>query len=184
MRIRFVDADTVSVPGLGPVRLAGIDAPELGQPAKLGRRTFDAGAHARDALAAEVAGRRREGFRVVLRDSRERDRYGRTVGVLGLEHADGRTIDLNAWLVAQGLAVAEYGRQYTALERAARRRRVGLWRSAWERPKDYRRRKRESTDAQWLRRTILAGLFAGRRSRPTGVLGILRLVSRLSRLLR
>lgn len=86
--VRVIDGDTVVVLTEAAtelrIRLAGIDAPEKGQP--FGQR-------ARQFLSCLVAGR------VVEISGASRDRYGRVLGTLW---ADGR--DINAELVCAGMA--------------------------------------------------------------------------------
>ena len=168
---RLIDADTVRVLGAGSVRLAGLDAPEIGQPATDARgRRFDAGRAVAKALAHHIAERKREGLRIRVRGE-GRDKYRRILGAIVLEHPDGRTEDAGGWLVRNGLAVAEYGDQYAADERRARAERAGLWAGEFERPRDYRRRAR-------------SGGKAGRRSRTRPRRrrgGIFRMLARLMR---
>lgn len=94
------------------VRLAGIDAPERGQPyADASRR----------ALAARVAGRH------VVVFARGRDGYGRTLGVVRVEGVDANRAQVRdgwAWVFRRYSADATL----LALEEEARRERRGLWR--------------------------------------------------------
>ncbi len=101
------DADTITVQGLGTVRLLGIDAPEIGWRARCPRE---------DRLAREARDwvfRRTRGG-IVLRDAvddrgrrqPDRDKYGR---LLRKGHAPDEG-DLGAELVAHGLAVPYWGR--------------------------------------------------------------------------
>ncbi|EME7695694.1 thermonuclease family protein [Salmonella enterica] len=115
--VRIIDGDTVVVltqpERTVRVRLAGIDAPEKGQPF---------GQHARQFLASRVAGRVVE----VAGDSR--DHHDRVLGTLW---ADGR--DINAELVCGGLAWVYRVRDvaqnpaYQQCENAAREEKKGLW---------------------------------------------------------
>jgi endonuclease YncB( thermonuclease family) len=109
------DGDTISVVVFGRplrVRLAGIDAPERGQP------FANASRHA---LESRVAGRD------VLVVERGRDGYGR---VLGRVYVDG--LDVNAEQVRSGYAwvFRRFGQdaQLVALEAEAKAARRGLWR--------------------------------------------------------
>ena len=115
--VRVIDGDTVVVQTAPAtevrIRLAGIDAPENGQP--FGQR-------ARQFLASRIAGRGVE----ISGDSR--DRYDR---ILGTVWADGR--DINAELVCGGMAWAYRVRNeaqnpvYLQCENAAREQKKGLW---------------------------------------------------------
>ena len=166
-RATVIDADTVRVRGFGPVRLTGLDAPEIGQPATDARgRRYDAGTAAAKALTRHVTARMRAGWRMRVRGS-GRDKYRRILGSIILEHPDGRTEDAGAWMVREGWAVAEYGDQHLDLEHEARTARRGIWAGRCERPRDYRRGKRAGT-----------GTVRRRRSTGPGLLGML---SRLMR---
>jgi endonuclease YncB( thermonuclease family) len=96
------------------VRLAGIDAPERGQPyASASRR----------ALARRVAGRE------VLVEASGRDGFGRTLGVVSVDGADvnrAQVRDGMAWVFRRFSQDAAL----LALEEDARRERRGLWRDA------------------------------------------------------
>ena len=106
--IRVIDADTVDVDGVR-WRLFGIDAPEVRQSCRAWGLTWDCGAAATDALRSRAAGMSCEGSGT--------DRYGRSVGVCS---SGGE--DLNAWLVANGWALADrrYADDYADEEEAAR----------------------------------------------------------------
>jgi micrococcal nuclease len=124
------DGDTLWVrPASGaaarPVRLQGIDAPEICQPW---------GLEARDALAAQALHRR---VRVA---SRARDAYERT---LARVTSDGH--DLGWWMVSRGHAWSDRFRgrsgPYANAEAGARSAGLGLWKgSSPLPPREFRRR--------------------------------------------
>jgi endonuclease YncB( thermonuclease family) len=123
------DADTIKIDGIR-VRLAGIDAPEMKQPCQRADGTaYRCGENATAALEAHI------GRRSVECRGDELDRYGRTLAVcyLGAE-------DLNAWLVAEGWAVAyrHYSTAYVPQEDAARAARRGIWAGMFAMPWDWR----------------------------------------------
>jgi endonuclease YncB( thermonuclease family) len=131
--VRVVDGDTLRL-GEETVRLAGLDAPERGQPCQRADGTrFDCGEAAARQLAAFVQ------RRAVSCSVAGRDRYGRAVGVC---HAEGR--DLAEAMVASGwaIAVAEGRRgqaRYGVAEAQARSARHGLWDGRFETPERWRR---------------------------------------------
>lgn len=129
-RARVADGDTIEIDG-SRIRLHGVDAPELHQRCSRDGVSFDCGREVAERLRAFIADRE---LRCV---GRNRDRYGRIVGVCT---ADG--IDVNGWLVAQGLARAylAHSRAYAGEEQRARAARLGLWSAEWEAPWDWRAR--------------------------------------------
>ena len=92
--VRVIDADTVDVDGLR-WRSHEIDAPEARQSCRAWGPDLDgtAGAAAMEALRSRATGTICEGG--------ETDRYGRSIGMYSLGGKD-----LNAWLVANGCALA------------------------------------------------------------------------------
>ena len=118
--LRVIDGDTLKIRGKdGPesVRLIGIDAPEVGRPGA---------AEATEALRALTNGGPIE---LALQPAPVRDRYGRL-----LAYVHSGPVHVNRALVEHGHAYAErrfphpYGRDFAAAERAARGRKLGLWR--------------------------------------------------------
>jgi endonuclease YncB( thermonuclease family) len=75
---------------------------------------------------------------MVTCDERDVDRYERIVGrcLVG-------ALDINEWLVSQGLALAyrRYSRDYVATEDEARAAGRGMWAGRIEPPWDWRRRR-------------------------------------------
>ena len=113
-----MDGDTLDMNGMR-IRLHGIDAPEHKQTCRVAGRRWPCGQYATRALASQVNGKS------VVCDVRDRDSYGRVVAVCRIP---GR--DLNAWMVAEGWALA-YGRYslaYVGEEARARTERRGVWR--------------------------------------------------------
>ncbi len=124
------DGDDLIIAG-HDLRLFGIDAPELGQRCEAGGSVYSCGEWARDALAGKIAGAR------VDCDQRDYDaRNGRPVVACRIG-----ALDLNAWLVDQGWAVAyrHYSLDYAGNEGAAKAQRRGLWEGAFVMPWDWRR---------------------------------------------
>lgn len=132
------DGDTITVlkgRATVKVRLHGVDTPETAQPF---------GSAAKKRTSALVFGK------MVSVEVRDTDAYGRTVGWVTFEHAEGRSSSLNEVLVADGYAwwYRFYAPREQVLERAeaeARKAKRGLW-SAPDpiAPWDWRRRDREA----------------------------------------
>ena len=128
--VRVIDADTVDVDGIR-YRLHGIDAPEARQTCRAWGRTWDCGAAATEALKSRAGGMSCAGS--------GSDAFGRTVGICS---AGG--VDLNAWLVANGWALAyrQFSGDYVDEEDRARSNRRGIHRGAFVEPWDWRRGER------------------------------------------
>jgi endonuclease YncB( thermonuclease family) len=118
---RVSDGDTISLTGLGKVRLIGVDTPEVfGRPECFGAQA--------SAFTKRVLGTgRRVRFRL---GAERRDRYGRALAYVWL--ADGRFF--NELLVRGGYARPltippndDYARRFAAAARRARRMGRGLW---------------------------------------------------------
>jgi endonuclease YncB( thermonuclease family) len=126
-----IDADTIEIHG-ERIRLHGIDAPESSQ------TCLDlAGREWRCGQAAALALQDLIGRRTVTCDERDVDRYARIVGrcLVG-------EVDINEWLVAQGLALAyrRYSLDYVAAEDEARAAGRGMWAGTFDPPWEWRRR--------------------------------------------
>ena len=124
----MIDGDTIEVSG-SRVRLHGIGAPESAQTCLAGDRRWRCGERTTRALADRIGGRN------VDCEETARDRYGRIVAVCRLGHTD-----LNAWLVAEGWALAHrrYSTAYVNEEASVRSGRRGIWRGRFVPPWDWR----------------------------------------------
>ncbi|MDE0035809.1 MAG: thermonuclease family protein [Deltaproteobacteria bacterium] len=127
-----IDGDTLELDGVR-VRLHGVDAPEYDQPCRSGGRRWPCGREARRALAARIHGRR------VACEVRDRDSYGRVVATCSVARQD-----INAWMVANGWALAyrRYSRAYLAEESRARVAKRGVWRGDFVAPWKWREAQR------------------------------------------
>jgi endonuclease YncB( thermonuclease family) len=121
---RAIDGDSMYV-GQDEVRMKGIDAPEGKQSCTKDGRAWECGNAARDEL------RRLIGKDVVQCQVIERDKHGRLLATCS---AGGR--DLNAGMVASGMAVAYGG--YLREQGEAKAKRRGLWGSEFQQPREWR----------------------------------------------
>lgn len=132
--LRILDGDSLvfaSHDGEIRVRLHGIDAPESNQTCRDGQNTsWACGSEATAAL------RRAVGHDTITCTHRDTDRYNRMIAVCTVE-----SLDLNAWMVANGWAVAyrTYALDYVAPEAQARNRQLGIWRGPFDMPWAWRR---------------------------------------------
>jgi endonuclease YncB( thermonuclease family) len=127
-RASVVDGDTIEIHG-ERVRLYGIDAPESAQRCLSGSLPYRCGLRAALALS-DMTSRRH-----IDCECRGRDRYRRHLAVCRVSG-----LDLAAWLVREGYAVAmrRYSMRYVLEEEAAARK--GLWSGSFEMPWDWRSR--------------------------------------------
>lgn len=123
---RVVDGDSIVVDGT-PVRLKGVDAPELRQTCRRGAEDWRCGESAKAYLRDLLAGQQVACSRVGA------DRSGRILAYC----RTGGARDLGAQLVREGWAVT-YDTTYAAEEGEAKRAGRGLWTSTFERPRVWR----------------------------------------------
>ncbi|MFC0279233.1 thermonuclease family protein [Falsigemmobacter intermedius] len=128
-----IDGDTIDI-HKQRIRLHAIDAPESAQ------RCWKGGVEWRCGQAAALALQNRTERRTVRCEETGRDRYGRIVG-----RCFQGDLNLNAWLVEEGHAVAapQYGRDYVAHEARAKAARRGIWAGEFILPADWRKGVRE-----------------------------------------
>ena len=128
-----IDGDTLEIHGTR-IRLHGIDAPESAQLCKRpSGKTWRCGQQASLALSDRL------GRSPVTCRRTDTDRYGRMVAVCTEEGAD-----INAWMVAEGWAVAytRYSRDYAGLEARAKAAGSKIWSGAFVMPWEWRRGQR------------------------------------------
>lgn len=129
-----VDGDTLDIHGTR-IRLFGIDAPESKQLClDASRRPYRCGAVAANALSDFIA------RRPVTCDPRDMDRYGRIVAQCSVGG-----VDLNAWLVGNGHALAfrQYSQTYVPAESRAQAARRGIHAGSFQAPWEFRKAKRK-----------------------------------------
>lgn len=131
-RASVIDGDTIEIHGTR-IRLFGIDAPEGAQTCDLRGKTYRCGQQAALALSDKL------GNKTVECRPKDRDRYQRVVAVCTVAGED-----INAWMVAQGWALAYryYSRDYVTQEQRAADAKLGVWQGKFEAPWDWRRSER------------------------------------------
>jgi len=124
-----IDGDTLEIRGQR-IRLHGIDAPESGQFCDKDGKQYRCGQRAALALSDKI------GRATIRCEQRDIDRYKRIVTVCRLGD-----IDLNAWMVREGWAIAyrQYSRDYVDDESAARTAKAGIWAGRFIKPSRWRR---------------------------------------------
>lgn len=129
------DGDTLILAGTR-IELHGLDAPEIGQTCRQAGGDWACGAAARRALIHRIA------FHWVNCVAQPPGPDGRQSSVCYLGAVGGP--ELNAWLVAEGWALADptTGGRYAQAQAAARADRRGLWTSRFLAPWDWRQGQR------------------------------------------
>lgn len=124
-----IDGDTINIDG-NRIRFYGVDTPESDQVCQdASGYDYQCGQSATRALSDKI------GHQEVSCERKDVDRYGRTVAVCYVGD-----VDLNGWLVSEGLAVAyyRYSARYGPEEIAARIAGRGLWAGSFDHPEDWR----------------------------------------------
>jgi endonuclease YncB( thermonuclease family) len=147
-RASVIDGDTIEIHGIR-IRLFGIDAPESGQSCRALGKDYRCGQRAALALSDKI------GSQLVECQPRDRDRYGRVVGMC---FAAGE--EINAWMVAQGWALAyrHYSHDYVSQEQSASNAKLGMWRGEFEPPWDWRHSHAQPADLRSPQPTLSTGL--------------------------
>lgn len=146
---RVIDGDTIELAGQR-IRLAYIDAPELGQmceqpnwfvrivPGMPDTKPYECGRDAAAVLSELTRGR------IVFCEPTDRDRYGRIVAVCKTPIGENATLDLGAEMVKRGWAVdfKKYsGGRYAVEEAQAKAGWLGLHSGRFTLPEEWRKRK-------------------------------------------
>ena len=129
---RVISGDVIIIQGRR-IRLFGIDAPDSKQICKnADDQDYDCGWKATVALVDHIAGG------TVSCQARGIDRFRRTVAVCQLGGED-----LNAWMVAQGWAVAyqHHSRDYVLQQYTAKMDKLGIWAGSFMMPWEWRQQR-------------------------------------------
>jgi endonuclease YncB( thermonuclease family) len=132
-----IDGDTLELHGK-KIRLFGIDAPESAQECE-----NEAGRKWRCGQRAALVLSEKIGRSSVSCVEKDRDRYQRIVASCSI-----RNEDLNAWMVANGWALAyrQFSKAYVPLEEQAQTQKAGIWGGRFVDPSDWRRGKRLASE--------------------------------------
>lgn len=127
-----IDGDTIEIHG-DRVRLEGIDAPESSQLCAQNGKTWRCGQKASLALSDFI------GRQTVTCKGVGKDKYGRFLGRCSVGN-----VELNAWMVSNGFALAyrKYSVEYIELEKEAEGAEKGIWTSDFLEPWNWRRAQR------------------------------------------
>ena len=127
-KAKIIDGDTIQI-GDNRIRLYGIDAPELKQVCKINGRNWMCGEEAAMALAYEMANH------WISCITKGKDRYARTLAICFKAN-----IDINREMVKRGLALAyrKYSNIYIEYEELAKSNKLGIWKSNFIKPWNWR----------------------------------------------
>lgn len=132
-RAFIVDGDTLII-NRTKIRLVGVDAPEISQKCKVNKHVENCGEIVKLRLTQAT------NSKDIICYSYGRDLYGRVLGECYVED-----ININKWLLREGLAVYYYNKDfksYKALETLAKQEQIGLWAYEFQTPKEYRKQQK------------------------------------------
>ena len=135
---KVIDGDTIQI-SEKKIRLLGIDAPEKKQQCRKAWLTISFLTFNKEYLCGEISTKKLKkkiDNKSIICKWTEKDRYNRFIA----ECYKGK-ININAWLVQNGYAVAyrKYSTKFIGQENIARKEQLGLWAGSFEMPWDYRK---------------------------------------------
>ena len=136
----IIDGDTLRLNNI-KIRLYGIDAPEINQKCYKQIFAFNFFSYNKKYYCGKKTSKE---LQIFLKNSKivcqikGQDRYKRKIAICFKN-----SIDINAWLVKEGLAVAykKYSRRYSNFEKQARDQKKGIWNGQFDMPWDWRKKK-------------------------------------------
>lgn len=131
----IIDGDTLKINDT-KIRLVGVDAPEISQKCKTHGHIENCGEIVKLRLVQVTSNED------TICYSHGKDFYGRVLAECYIND-----ININKWLLREGLAVYYYNKDfknYKILETLAKQEKIGLWDSEFQNPKDYRKQKKQS----------------------------------------
>ena len=133
-RAFIIDGDTLKINGV-KVRLVGVDAPEISQKCKTHGHIENCGEIVKLRLVQVTSNEDTTCY------SHGKDYFGRVLAECYIND-----ININKWLLREGLAVYFYNKDfksYKILETLAREEKLGLWDSEFQNPKEYRKQQKK-----------------------------------------
>ena len=131
----IIDGDTLKINGT-KIRLIGVDAPEISQKCKTHGHIENCGEIVKLRLVQATSNE------ITTCYSHGRDFYGRVLAECYIND-----ININKWLLREGLAVYYYNKDfksYKILEALAKEEKLGLWGSEFQNPKEYRKQQKKN----------------------------------------
>ena len=133
-RAFIIDGDTLKINGT-KIRLVSVDAPEISQKCKTHGHTENCGELVKLRLVQVTSNEDTTCY------SHGKDYFGRVLAECYIND-----ININKWLLREGLAVYYYNKDfksYKILETLAKEEKLGLWDSEFQNPKEYRKQQKK-----------------------------------------
>ena len=129
-KARIIDGDTIHIKS-NKIRLHGIDAPETKQTCEIDNEDWDCGKQSTKELKNLI---NNQNVECITNDI---DRYNRYVAIC---YVNG--ININKWMVKNGWAIAYryYSKDYIVEEKYASDNKLGIWKSDFIEPYEYRKK--------------------------------------------
>lgn len=134
-RAFIIDGDTLKINDV-KVRLVGVDAPEISQKCKIHGHIENCGEIVKLRLVQATSNE------IITCYNHGKDFYGRVLAECYIND-----ININKWLLREGLAVYYYSKDfksYKILESLAKQEKLGLWDSEFQNPKEYRKQQKKN----------------------------------------
>ena len=127
---RIIDGDTIHIKS-NKIRLHGIDAPETKQTCEIDNKDWDCGKQSTKELKNLINNQKVECI------TNDIDRYNRYVAICYVNE-----ININQWMVKNGWAIAYryYSKDYIVEEKYASDNKLGIWKSDFIEPYEYRKK--------------------------------------------
>lgn len=132
-RAFIIDGDTLKINGT-KIRLVGVDAPEISQKCKTHGHVENCGEIVKLRLVQATSNE------ITTCYSHGKDYFGRVLAECYVND-----ININKWLLREGLAVYYYNKDfksYKILETMAKEEKNGLWGGEFQKPKEYRKQQK------------------------------------------